>query len=96
MSSLLELRIEHSSSSFPVCFTCGKFNLVMIYSGVILVDEIDLLNVSFDGSFAPDRISARAGLKELQKIAPSRRYPFPFLLLFVPLATGFLCENSAR
>nr|XP_033508036.1 asparagine synthetase domain-containing protein 1 isoform X2 [Nicotiana tomentosiformis] len=36
--------------------------------------EIDLLNVSFDGSCAPDRISARAGLKELQKIAPSRRW----------------------
>ncbi|KAL3367730.1 hypothetical protein AABB24_008870 [Solanum stoloniferum] len=36
--------------------------------------EIDLLNVSFDGPFAPDRISARAGLKELQKIAPSRRW----------------------
>ncbi|XP_077216962.1 asparagine synthase family protein isoform X1 [Tasmannia lanceolata] len=36
--------------------------------------EIDLLNVSFDGQFAPDRISARAGLKELQRIAPSRRW----------------------
>ncbi|XP_010320854.2 uncharacterized protein [Solanum lycopersicum] len=36
--------------------------------------EIDLLNVSFDGPFAPDRISARAGLKELQKVAPSRRW----------------------
>ncbi|XP_027099775.1 uncharacterized protein [Coffea arabica] len=36
--------------------------------------EIDLLNVSFDGLSAPDRISARAGLKELQKIAPSRRW----------------------
>ncbi|KAH6797829.1 Asparagine synthase family protein [Perilla frutescens var. hirtella] len=36
--------------------------------------EIDLLNVSFDGESAPDRISARAGLKELQKIAPSRRW----------------------
>ncbi|XP_031099449.1 asparagine synthetase domain-containing protein 1 [Ipomoea triloba] len=36
--------------------------------------EIDLLNVSFDGQCAPDRISARAGLKELQRIAPSRRW----------------------
>ncbi|CAH9115028.1 unnamed protein product [Cuscuta europaea] len=35
---------------------------------------IDLLNVSFDGQCAPDRISARAGLKELQRIAPSRRW----------------------
>ena len=55
--------------------------------------EIDLLNVSFDGSCAPDRISARAGLKELQKIAPSRRYSFPFLLLYVPLATGVLRDK---
>ncbi|KAK6133906.1 hypothetical protein DH2020_032367 [Rehmannia glutinosa] len=29
---------------------------------------------NFDGESAPDRISARAGLKELQKIAPSRRW----------------------
>ncbi|KAL6573531.1 hypothetical protein OROHE_001990 [Orobanche hederae] len=36
--------------------------------------DIDLLNVSFDGELAPDRISGRAGLKELQKIAPSRRW----------------------
>ncbi|PIN16750.1 hypothetical protein CDL12_10595 [Handroanthus impetiginosus] len=36
--------------------------------------EIDLLNVSFDGDSAPDRISARGGLNELQKIAPSRRW----------------------
>ncbi|XP_078436078.1 asparagine synthase family protein [Wolffia australiana] len=36
--------------------------------------EIDLLNVSFDGHIAPDRISAREGLKELQKISPSRRW----------------------
>ncbi|OVA00814.1 Class II glutamine amidotransferase domain [Macleaya cordata] len=36
--------------------------------------EIDLLNVSFDGQSAPDRISAKAGVKELQRIAPSRRW----------------------
>ncbi|XXG55544.1 hypothetical protein AAC387_Pa03g3192 [Persea americana] len=34
--------------------------------------EIDLLNVSFDGQLAPDRISARAGLRELQRITPRR------------------------
>ena len=39
----------------------------------LIADEIDMLNVSFDGESAPDRISAKAGLKELQKIAPSRR-----------------------
>ncbi|CAK9142424.1 unnamed protein product [Ilex paraguariensis] len=36
--------------------------------------EIDLLNVSFDGQSAPDRISARAGVKELKKVAPLRRW----------------------
>ncbi|XP_030449428.1 uncharacterized protein LOC115671883 isoform X2 [Syzygium oleosum] len=36
--------------------------------------DIDLLNVSFDGPSAPDRISARAGKKELSRIAPSRRW----------------------
>ncbi|CAA0828756.1 Asparagine synthase family protein [Striga hermonthica] len=36
--------------------------------------DVDLLNVSFDGDSAPDRVSGRAGLKELQKIAPSRRW----------------------
>uniref|UniRef100_J3NEE3 Glutamine amidotransferase type-2 domain-containing protein n=1 Tax=Oryza brachyantha TaxID=4533 RepID=J3NEE3_ORYBR len=35
---------------------------------------IDLLNVSFDGKLAPDRISALAGLKELQRISPIRRW----------------------
>lgn len=36
--------------------------------------EIDLLNVSFDGESAPDRISAKKGVQELRRIAPSRRW----------------------
>ncbi|KAL6983325.1 hypothetical protein U1Q18_016713, partial [Sarracenia purpurea var. burkii] len=36
--------------------------------------EIDLLNVSFDNESAPDRISARSGIKELQRISPLRRW----------------------
>ncbi|KAK1413723.1 hypothetical protein QVD17_35501 [Tagetes erecta] len=36
--------------------------------------EIDLLNVSFDGKLAPDRISARAGVNELRKMANLRRW----------------------
>ncbi|XP_030484760.2 uncharacterized protein LOC115701178 isoform X1 [Cannabis sativa] len=36
--------------------------------------EIDLLNVSFDGESAPDRISAKAGVAELRRIAPSRKW----------------------
>ncbi|KAE8779023.1 Asparagine synthetase domain-containing protein 1 [Hordeum vulgare] len=35
---------------------------------------IDLLNVSFDGHLAPDRVSSLAGLKELQRISPLRRW----------------------
>ncbi|KAJ3685584.1 hypothetical protein LUZ61_014748 [Rhynchospora tenuis] len=35
---------------------------------------IDLLNVSFDGESAPDRISAKSGLRELQHISPNRRW----------------------
>ncbi|XP_057963180.1 uncharacterized protein LOC131154429 isoform X2 [Malania oleifera] len=35
---------------------------------------IDLLNVSFDGQSAPDRISAKAGINELRRIAPLRRW----------------------
>ncbi|RRT62730.1 hypothetical protein B296_00019148 [Ensete ventricosum] len=35
---------------------------------------IDLLNVSFDGQLAPDRISARAGVAELQNVAPHRSW----------------------
>ncbi|MED6118567.1 hypothetical protein PIB30_004172 [Stylosanthes scabra] len=37
-------------------------------------DQIDLLNVSFDVQFAPDRISSKARLKELKRVAPSRRW----------------------
>ncbi|PKI44423.1 hypothetical protein CRG98_035155, partial [Punica granatum] len=36
--------------------------------------EVDLLNVSFDGPSAPDRISAKMGIEELRRIAPSRRW----------------------
>lgn len=44
----------------------------------MLADDIDLLNVSFDGRSAPDRISARAGVSELRRIAPSRKYSLNF------------------
>ncbi|GFY88728.1 asparagine synthase family protein [Actinidia rufa] len=36
--------------------------------------EIDLLNVSFDKESAPDRISAWAGVKELKRVSPLRRW----------------------
>ncbi|XP_020523832.1 asparagine synthetase domain-containing protein 1 isoform X1 [Amborella trichopoda] len=36
--------------------------------------DIDLINVSFDCQSAPDRISSKEGMRELQRIAPSRRW----------------------
>ncbi|KNA12485.1 hypothetical protein SOVF_125530 isoform B [Spinacia oleracea] len=36
--------------------------------------DIDLLNVSFNGEAAPDRITSRVGLKELKSIGPLRRW----------------------
>lgn len=36
--------------------------------------SIDLLNVSFEGQTAPDRVSAMAGVKELSIVSPSRRW----------------------
>jgi hypothetical protein len=54
---------------------------------ISLTDEIDLLSVSFDGQSAPDRISAKAGVKELRRIAPLKRYGL-WHLNFV-LVSGF-------
>ncbi|KAK2967786.1 hypothetical protein RJ640_008006 [Escallonia rubra] len=65
------------SSPVAVLFSGGLDSMII----AALLDEclepkysIELLNVSFDGQLAPDRISARAGVKELQKIAPLRRW----------------------
>ncbi|CAK7326217.1 unnamed protein product [Dovyalis caffra] len=60
-----------------VLFSGGLDSMIL----AALLDEcldpsygIDLLNVSFDGQSAPDRISAKAGVKELGRIAPLRRW----------------------
>ncbi|KAF2325442.1 hypothetical protein GH714_028736 [Hevea brasiliensis] len=60
-----------------VLFSGGLDSMIL----AALLDEcldtsygIDLLNVSFDGRFAPDRISAKAGVEELRRIAPLRRW----------------------
>ncbi|KAK4779918.1 hypothetical protein SAY87_016024 [Trapa incisa] len=50
--------------------------------------EVDLLNVSFDGPSAPDRISARMGVNELRRIAPSRRWRL------VEIDADLSCLNS--
>ncbi|XP_021636413.2 uncharacterized protein LOC110632482 isoform X2 [Hevea brasiliensis] len=60
-----------------VLFSGGLDSMIL----AALLDEcldtsygIDLLNVSFDGQFAPDRISAKGGVEELRRIAPLRRW----------------------
>eukprot|EP00249_Psilotum_nudum_P008673 c21436_g1_i1 orf=198-2339(+) len=42
---------------------------------------IDLLNVSFEGSTSPDRMSALVGVEELSKISPLRRYSLLWRLI---------------
>lgn len=59
-----------SVNTLLFCQLRVKNNSLLLYS---LADTIDLLNVSFDSQLAPDRVSARIGLGELQKIAPHRR-----------------------
>ncbi|MQL72891.1 hypothetical protein Taro_005267 [Colocasia esculenta] len=73
----LHQTLQEKFAPFAVLFSGGLDSMIL----AALLDQclnqeyaIDLLNVSFDGSLAPDRISARTGLKELQNIAPSRRW----------------------
>ncbi|XP_020599412.1 asparagine synthetase domain-containing protein 1 isoform X1 [Phalaenopsis equestris] len=68
---------EVEASPVAILFSGGLDSMILS----ALLDQclnpqyiIDLLNVSFDGQFAPDRVSARLGLRELQKIAPMRRW----------------------
>jgi len=67
---------DKESAPIAVLFSGGLDSMIL----AALLDQcidpkwtIDLLNVSFDGQLAPDRISAMAGLRELQRISPLRR-----------------------
>ncbi|XP_057777286.1 uncharacterized protein LOC130995856 [Salvia miltiorrhiza] len=72
--------VNHSQERYApiaVLFSGGLDSMIiaaLLHQCIDSKYDIDLLNVSFDGESAPDRISARAGLVELQKIAPSRRW----------------------
>ncbi|KAL3830613.1 hypothetical protein ACJIZ3_019415 [Penstemon smallii] len=69
--------IQEKYAPVAVLFSGGLDSMIiaaLLHECIDSKYEIDLLNVSFDGEAAPDRISARAGLKELQKSAPSRRW----------------------
>ncbi|KAL9252710.1 LRR receptor-like serine/threonine-protein kinase RPK2-like protein [Drosera capensis] len=67
-------------------------------SGNILVynDDIDLLNVSFEDESAPDRITAGAGVEELKRVAPSRRYKSKARILLVGSGADEQCAGYGR
>ncbi|KAL3654307.1 hypothetical protein CASFOL_003988 [Castilleja foliolosa] len=68
---------EKYNAPIAVLFSGGLDSMIiaaLLHQCIDSEYDIDLLNVSFDGELAPDRISGRAGLKELQKILPSRRW----------------------
>ncbi|KAJ4804501.1 Asparagine synthetase domain-containing protein 1 [Rhynchospora pubera] len=68
---------EEGEAPIAILFSGGLDSMIL----AALLDQclskrywIDLLNVSFDGESAPDRISAKSGLRELQQISPNRRW----------------------
>ncbi|XP_024393279.1 uncharacterized protein [Physcomitrium patens] len=68
---------DNAYTPVAVLFSGGLDSMIL----AALLDEclqpdygIDLLNVSFETSTAPDRISAIAGLAELRRLSPSRRW----------------------
>ncbi|XP_012847760.1 PREDICTED: asparagine synthetase domain-containing protein 1 isoform X2 [Erythranthe guttata] len=68
---------REKSAPIAVLFSGGLDSMIiaaLLHQCVDSEYEIDLLNISFDGESAPDRITARAGLNELRKIASSRRW----------------------
>ncbi|KAL5761619.1 hypothetical protein ACOSP7_017883 [Xanthoceras sorbifolium] len=70
-------RRQEEHSPVAVLFSGGLDSMILAALLNECLDpsyDIDLLNVSFDGQFAPDRISAKAGVKELRRIAPLRRW----------------------
>nr|GEY25034.1 asparagine synthase family protein [Tanacetum cinerariifolium] len=70
-------RIHQGSSPVAVLFSGGLDSMILAALLHECLDpkfEIDLLNVSFDGQLAPDRISAIAGVNELRKMASLRRW----------------------
>lgn len=68
---------EKSNAPVAVLFSGGLDSMILAAILDECLDtkyEIDLLNVSFDGQSAPDRISSRAGLNELCRVAPLRSW----------------------
>ncbi|KAL2609404.1 hypothetical protein R1flu_027977 [Riccia fluitans] len=70
-------RSSHSCAHVAVLFSGGVDSMILAAIANQFVDpgaSIDLLNVSFEGDLAPDRITAVSGLRELRDVFPLRRW----------------------
>ncbi|KAL9262580.1 Asparagine synthetase domain-containing protein [Drosera capensis] len=68
---------QEGSVPIAVLFSGGLDSMILaalLHECLSAKYDIDLLNVSFDGESAPDRITARAGVEELKRFSPSRRW----------------------
>lgn len=68
---------QEGSVPIAVLFSGGLDSMILaalLHECLSAKYDIDLLNVSFEGESAPDRITARAGVEELKRVAPSRRW----------------------
>ncbi|XP_024535743.1 asparagine synthetase domain-containing protein 1 [Selaginella moellendorffii] len=75
--NLKESRPEDVETPVAVLFSGGIDSMILAALTDQCLDPaytIDLLNVSFDGPSAPDRVSAIAGIDELRRISPSRKW----------------------
>ncbi|KAL3699321.1 hypothetical protein R1sor_017343 [Riccia sorocarpa] len=70
-------RSSHNGAPVAVLFSGGVDSMILAAIADQFVDPsacIDLLNVSFEGNLAPDRITALSGLRELKEVFPLRRW----------------------
>eukprot|EP00898_Chlorokybus_atmophyticus_P002784 jgi/Chlat1/3506/Chrsp23S03693 len=69
--------LSHGDASVAVLFSGGVDSMLLAalaHEHIPITEPIDLSNVCFFGGKSPDRQTARAGLVELQRIAPQRKW----------------------